>query len=184
MKTKTLILSVLLLLTLQLRAQVKQEKYDFRMGTGVSILGTGDMITLNVENEFNFKISPNFSNSVSLNYGKSNLGIRKSASFIQGNINIFVSPFGNKKKNDFRIGLGLSYYDISDAYIESSRTHNGQPDVVIYKLDKRNALGFNIIIEQTYSISNSFLMGFKLFTQSYFNEDINTGAILKFGFKI
>src|ERR1035437_8874666 len=126
MKTKALILAILLNLTLQLKAQEEQEKFDFRIGSGVSLLGSGDMITLNVENEFNFKFSQYFSNSISVNYGRSNSGAYETASFIQGNINLYISPFRNNKRNDFRIGSGLSYYNVSDSYRQSSWYQDGQ----------------------------------------------------------
>jgi hypothetical protein len=181
MTKKILMLLALLILVFHLKGQEKQNKIDIRIGSGISLLGTGDMTTLNIENEVNYKYSRLLSNSVSLQYGRSNSGVWKTASFIQGNLNIFISPFKNDRKNDFRIGTGLGCYTISDAYQESAEYSNGQLVDEDYKFEIRNSFGINFILENTYSITDRFLIGLKLFTQPYFNGDINTGGLLKFG---
>lgn len=181
MTKKILTLLTLLILVSHLKGQERQDKIDIRIGSGISLLGTGDMTTLNIENEVNYKYNRLLSNSVSLQYGRSNSGVWKTASFIQGNLNIFISPFKNDRKNDFRIGTGLGYYMISDAYLESAEYSNGQLVDEDYKFEIRNSFGINFILENTYSITDRFLIGLKLFTQPYFNGDINTGGLLKLG---
>jgi len=177
---KYIFIVILLLGTLQLFSQEKPKKFDFRFGTGFSLLGTGDMQTINFENEFNFKFSRYFTTSASLVYGRSNSGVYESASFIQGNLNIFISPFRNNRKNDFRFGGGISGYNVSDSFtseIYNNGTYYGQTTVS----EKRNAFGFNIILEDSYIFPNNFLIGLKLFTQPYTNGDINSGVLLKIG---
>jgi len=41
-----------------------------------------------------------------------------------------------------------------------------------------------MIIENTFSISNELLLGIKLYSQPYFNGDINSGFLLKLGVKL
>jgi len=170
-------LTIILLVTaIQINAQDIQKKIDVRFGVGVSLLGTGDMTTINFENEVNYKLNKNFATSLTLNYGKSISGIYQSSSYIQGNVNIFFSPFKNSRKNDFRIGTGFSIMNISDScYWEQSSP---------YHYNKRNSSGFNIIIEDTYLVTKKMLIGLKLFNQPYLNGDINSGILLKCGFKL
>jgi hypothetical protein len=167
-----------------LNAQDKPKKFDIRFGIGISLLGTGDMTTINFENEINYKFSQYFSTSFSLNFGRSNSGVFETSSYIQGNLNIFVSPFRNNKKNDFRVGSGFSIMNISDSYYFEPDCNVGTEQLSPYHFNRRNSYGFNIIIEDTYSINDRFLIGLKLFTQPYTNGDINSGILLKLGLKI
>lgn len=171
----------MLMSSIQVMAQQEKSNVTLRFGSGVSLLGTGDMITLNIENEINYKLSPIFSGSASLNYGHSNTGVYEIASFLQGNLNLFLAPFGNTSKNVFRIGTGLSYYNVSDADKITGLCGVGQPVEQTSFFDTRNALGYNLIVENTYAIIDRFLIGLKLFTQSYINGDINSGVMLKAG---
>jgi hypothetical protein len=181
MKTKTFIFILAAFLSLQAIGQENTNKLDLRLGTGVSLLGSGDMITFNFENELNVKINQYFSSSASINLGRSNYGVSETASFVQGNLNVFFSPLKNNKRFDFRVGTGLSYYNISVAYESSQYWENGVLVDTDYEFDNRNSLGFNIIIENSYLITDKFLVGLKLFTQPYNNGDINSGVMLKFG---
>jgi len=179
---KGYLLMVLFLITIPLSAQEEKKMFDVRFGIGTSLLGSGDMRTLTIENELNYKISRYFGGSLSMDFGRSNAGVYETASFIQGNLNLFVSPFKNSGLNDFRIGAGLSIMNVSDAYLQSADYVNGQLVDADYQFDLRNSLGYSIIIEDTYSITDKFLVGLKVFTQPYSNGDINSGILLKFGF--
>lgn len=181
---KNLIIVVVILLAINANAQKAQPRFDFRFGVGTSLLGTGDMRTTMLESEFNYFMNTLFSSSISLGYGRSNDGVFETASFFQGNLNVYVSPFRNHKRNDFRIGTGVSYMNISDVYLESAEYANGVVVDEDYEFETRNTVGFNILLENTYSITEKFMIGLKLFTQPYENGDINTGAILKVGIKI
>lgn len=168
MKIKFLILTVSIFLSFYLFGQEKQKKLDFRIGSGISLLGSGDLLAFNYENELNLKLNRYFSSSLSFNLGRNN---DRLASFLQGNLNIFLSPFNNVRKFDFKVGTGLTYYTISDTH----KIEGG------YKLNKRKSLGFNMIIENTYMITDKYLIAVKLFSQPYFNSDINSGILLKLG---
>ena len=182
MKIKTIILVTLTLFTLQIKGQEKINKLDLRFGTGISLLGSGDMITFNLENEVNLYLNQYFTNSFSLNFGYSNIGISESSSFIQGNVNIFISPFKNNKQFDFRVGTGLTFYNVTEVYLTNRLTENGYVDEYVHA--NRSSKGFNINIENTYMLTDKFSVGLKLFSQLYKNYDTNLGALIKFGLKI
>lgn len=159
-------------------------KADIRIGVARTILGTGDIRTTTFETELNYKINSFFTTAVSLNYGIGDDQTIGTASYIQGNTNIFISPFRNTRVFDFRLGGGLSYYLVSDITAQSTSCGPNGCFVDEYVYDRRRELGYNIITEFVYRINESYLVGFKLYTQPYFNGDINSGLMIKFGIKI
>ncbi len=181
MKTKLIISLLVIFFSAQLFGQENVRKVDVRLGAGLSLLGTGDMRTFNYENELNIKLNKYFSSSISINLGRSNRGVFETSSFTQGNLNIFISPFKNTGRLDFRIGTGLTYYNISDAYISSQYWVNRVLINNSCKFDNRNSFGYNVVIESSFLITDRFLVGVKAFTQPYINGDINSGAMLKLG---
>ena len=182
---KTLIFLILLLFTIPLFAQEENRNFDIRFGVGRTILGSGDMITLTFENELNYKINPYFTTALSVNYGRSNYGVFETASYVQGNLNLYLSPFKNTNRNDFRVGTGLSLFHVSDAYLLSAY-YDAKGNLIDanYGFDVRSSFGYSIILEDTYTIRNRFLVGLKLFTQPYFSGDLNSGLLLKAGVKL
>ena len=180
---RKLLTIIILLGSLQLAAQDSEKKWDLRFGAGVSLLGTGDMTTLNLENEMNFVFNPYLETSLSIAYGRSNSGIYEATSFIQGNLNIFVSPFKNTRRNDFRAGAGISLMNVADAFQNEAECGVGPEQTPFCHFDSRNSFGYNIIIENTYLVTQKFLAGLKLFTQPFVNGDLNSGITLKFGLK-
>lgn len=178
---KIITIGLLICLATYLSAQVNTKKVDLKFGIGTSLQGSGDMTTLSFENELNYKINKYFSISFAIDYGKSDRGVNASTSLVQGNLNIYFSPFKNSGKNNFKIGTGLSAMKVSDFYALSITQENYGVTTGDFVFEKRNSLGFNIIIENEYILSKKYLIGLKLFTQPYFNGDISTGGFLKFG---
>ena len=95
---KVLFILFSLLLSVQLLAQEPNRNFDIRFGAGLSLLGTGDMRGTMFENEINYKVNQYIATALSVGYGKSNDGVYETASFIQGNINAYISPFKNSRK--------------------------------------------------------------------------------------
>ncbi|NPA35603.1 MAG: hypothetical protein GXO47_02025 [Chlorobi bacterium] len=210
-------LSLFILLTVFVNSYAQEEparkKFDIRFGLGWSLLGTGDLGAFNFENEFNFRFSRYFTASASFSFGRVTseredviianlvddsgnivyssteiLNWPHYGSFLQGNINIFISPFRNNRFNDFRIGAGISVYNMSEAYVQG---YSSVPDewrpvygdyFVTWDDDKRTSLGWNLIIEDTFIFKEKFLIGVKAFTQPYINGDINSGFMGKLGY--
>ena len=164
-------------------AQDKTPEIDFRIGLGSSILGSGDLITTMVENEFNLKFNKYFAGSISLVFGSSKAPTR-GAAFWQGNGNLFISPFKNNQVFDLRFGGGFTAYTIEDYYRSYAEWRDGILVATEYTFRRRSAGGFNIIIETSTNISKKTLLGVKLFTQPYSNGDINSGVLFKLGRKL
>lgn len=183
MKNLTLII-IAALIGFTANAQGTESKLDLRFGIGGSFLGTGGMRTIMFENEANLQLNRYLALGGGLGFAKSHNGVIDQASFLQLNANVYISPFKNIRKNDFRIGTGLSWYSVSDSYQLLSISHNGEIVDSEHKSDKRNSLGFNAVVENTYSVTERLLLGLKLFTQPYQNGDINSGILLKFGVRI
>jgi len=179
-----ILIAITVLISFIGNAQDIKSRVDLRFGIGTSLLGTGDMQTIMFDNEVNMKLNSYFTLGGGLGYGKSDNGVFLQASFVQLNANIYISPFKNSRRNDFRIGTGPSWYSVSDVYQSSARYQNGQLVDAEYEFDKRSSIGFNLIIENTYLIKEKYLLGLKLFTQPYLNGDINSGILLKLGVNI
>jgi hypothetical protein len=136
------------------------------------------------ENELNFTPNNYLAVGLSVGYGKSDEGVYVLASFIESNANVYLSPFKNNKRNDFRLGAGISYFKVSDSFLFSEEWGGGVLIDADYKFEFRSTYGLNIIVEDTYMITDKFLLGLKIYTQPYFNGDINSGVMLKVGMKI
>lgn len=181
---RNFLLIFMLICSINLYGQTNLSKVDIRFGMGLSLLGSGDIIVKNYENEINYKINNYLTSSLSLNIGTGKSGIYNIVYFTQTNLNLYLSMFKNNKKNDFRIGGGFTYYSINEMILVSSYWRDGILIDRDYKDDERKSIGFNVIIENTYSITKKILVGVKIITQPYFNGDINTGWFIKTGIKI
>lgn len=188
---KKLLIIVATLFSFTAFAQNKPDRCDIRLGVGSSLLGSGDVQTTMLDIEFNYKLNNYFTVAPSIALGNSNASDRSGANFKQGNLNLFFSPLRNNRINDFRIGAGLTAYTINDYYLRGETNYypNGNPterpiSVKEYNFNFRNAVGGNIIIENTVTIARKYLLGAKVFTQPYLNGDINSGVMVKFGVKI
>jgi hypothetical protein len=179
-KKYVLIVFVVLFSILMVFADEDTRKFDFRTGLGYSFLGTGDMSGVYIENELNYKLSHYLTSSVSFGLGECFSGVLRAAAYLQGNVNLFLSPFKNTGKYDLRVGVGLSLnkvFDIRQNYFNN--IDEGVYDV--YSYENRSSIGYNIIIEYSYTIYDNYLIGVKLYTQPYENGDINSGISFKFG---
>ncbi len=157
--------------------------FDFNFGVGTSFIGAGDFVTLMFENEVGLNLNPYFATSLSLGYGKSNYGAFDAVSFLQTNLNLFISPFKNVKRNNFRIGLGIAHYK-SDYYYRSSVWFINEEVVdeeYIFKME--NTFGTSIVLENTYLITSKMMLGVKLFSILH-GGPTNSGVVLRVGMKL
>jgi hypothetical protein len=182
---KKILFFVLLFTSPHLFAQKEISKFDIRLGSGLSIFGTGDIVMITMENEVNYRINKYFTTSIALNYGGNLPYEFENARYWQGAMNLYLSPFKNIRHNDFRIGTGLTTYALSDnQYGIMMNLENGEKIAYGNYVRKRDSWGYSIIAEDTYAIKNKYLIGLKFFTQPYNNGDIHTGILLKLGIKI
>ncbi|SRR5690554_571681 len=167
---KQIIISLFLILftVMAVNAQMGEKDADIRVGLGVSQFKGEEGLLLLSEYELNAKLSDYFTiaPSIILEHD-ANLDI-ESANFFQANLNAFGSPSRNDRQNDFRMGGGLSFYRLSQRGDYATRS----------------ALGLNLMLENTYTFNDFFLIGIKAFIQPYFNRDIHYGAFLKVGINL
>ncbi len=161
-----------------LSAQERISKFDFKFGTGFGFMGSGDMRTLSLENELNYKINNYLTAAASLGYGKGERGVHDHTAYLMGSVNVFVSPFKNNKRNNFRIGGGASVFNHTNVYMISWNDRDG----ATYEIFKVKTTGFNVIIEDEQRIGSHLLIGAKLYmTAGLAQGGIVSGAMLKVG---
>ena len=180
---KKIIFILSLSLTFNVFSQESVSKFDFRLGYGTTFLGTGDMHTLAFENELNYHINSYFTVSPSIGFATSNYGVHEIANYMQGNVNLFYSPFKNNNTNDFRIGLGTSYLNYSYSFEFERQTLTNGKDYSRYFFPTENDFGMNVTLENTFKLSQRLLLGIKAFTQIY-THNINSGVMVKVGYSL
>lgn len=198
---KTTFFIIAIIIAFELNAQENQHKFDFKVGSGVSTFSTTwtPTLTLGFENEMNYKINSYFSTSVGVNYGRGDSRVDYynhiliHNDYLLGSLNIFISPFRNNKKNNFRIGAGFSYLNLNVTDSNENTTDNTTdfwPMSVpytsyspSYTLEKINSGMYNVIIEDEQLVFSNYLIGGKL----YFSADgrhfgqMMIGCLLKLG---
>ncbi|MCF6365862.1 MAG: hypothetical protein L3J35_06620 [Bacteroidales bacterium] len=167
---KKLFVILLILSTIQIFSQTKRKKFNFQIGGGPSIHNFYyNQITF--ETELNYYINKYFTTSFSFNYTKGDVFEIVYYEYFQPNLTLFISPFKNNRKNDFRLGYGISELFFI----------NLTNDKKIHKT------GHNIVIEDNYKIKNKYIIGLKLFGQTYLHskregyEHGDFGGLLKIG---
>lgn len=156
-----------------------QTNKTFQIGLGSSFLGSGDILAGVLEVELGYKLNPYFSTTFGLNsaLGYENIELRETTSYQQGNANIYLSPFQNNRKVDFKIGTGISANYIVERRMDFLSSIAPAP----YISESRFSVGINMIVETTFVLQNNFLLGFKGFIQPYISGDINSGILVKIG---
>jgi hypothetical protein len=176
---KKLILISLLICSIGIYAQEKFSRFSYTFGTGASLLGTGDMIVLYVENEVDYKFNTHLSGAININYATSGWGVNEHASLIQEQVIAFLTPFKAKEINGFKLGIGITMSQLSNVY-ESGSTYSGTTLINrTYGYFKESSSSLILIIEDDYEITDRYLMGFKLFAQA----DATYGMLVKTGIK-
>lgn len=184
MKTVLSLMLCLLFFHVQGQQANPTSKLDLKLGAGVALSGSGDMLMTLIDNSLDWRATPYFTPSVSLLYGKSDRGLNLTSSLLQGNLNLFFSPFRNTRRNNFRIGTGLSVMGISNVY-ESGRTYiDGQFAYSEYAIEKDRTFGLNVLIEHEILLGDRCLLGLQAYTKMYQSGDILTGAMVKMGVRL
>ena len=178
----TLLFSLLFLSGMTFAQGKYTEGYDLRAGVNYAALTSGETSEeMEIyEVELNYKMCPFITYAAAINYGKTNEIATVPSNYLQGNLNLYISPFTNNGKNDFRIGTGFSYSNVSQAIIQtkSGKTLNIDGDM---EMLQRSGVGYSLIVENTYTLNKYFFIGVKLYTQKYPVLENRRGAMLKFG---
>jgi len=186
MRTSIIIALITLLPISGLFAQEDySNKVDLKIGAGLGFMGWGDVTTLSFENEFNYKANNYFTAAAGFGIGRS-IGngddvFERHSDYLQGSVNIFVSPFKNNKRNNFRIGGGYTYIHQATAYIGGIQYEPFYE--VRYGKDQYSAHCFTAIVENEYKITTRLMIGVKLFCIGNFKDgDAEmSGGLIKFG---
>lgn len=155
-----------------------------QIGAGLLLAGTGDVVCRQMETELSVKLNNYFAIAGNITFGKSVGSDFDQSAFYQFNSNILVSPFKNSRKNDFRMGTGLSISDVTDVYDTERMFDNNQLVYTKAVIDKRTSTGINFIFDYQYHASQRFVVGARLLNQQYTNGDINTGFLVRMGWKL
>lgn len=178
---KTFIVIILSTVILNMTAQERTQKFDFKIGSGLGFMGSGDLTALCFENELNYKLNNYFSTSISLGIGRSVEFKDNHNDYLQGSLNLFISPFRNDKRNNFKLGLGYTRINEAVTYLSSSYYY---PNTYLneFEYSGTSINGFNMIIENEYKITSRFLIGCKLFVTGGIEEGgIVSGGMIKLG---
>jgi hypothetical protein len=182
-RTIFFIIAITVTIISSLNAQENKHKYDFKVGAGLRIMGKTDL-NMCYENELNYKLNDYVSSSVSLGFGRSVEYLEEHNAFIQASFNLFVSPFKNYKRNNFKIGLGFTHINDAITYIYSTGDSPNSPTANNPKYTYFNyaVTGFNLIVENEYQINSKFLIGGKLFASGLiFEGHLFSAAMIKMG---
>ncbi len=178
---KSLLSFLILSLSMCLYAQENEKNMDLKFGTGIGFMGSGDLTSFCFENELNYKLNHYFSSSVSIGIGRSVKYRDNHNDYLQGSLNLFISPFKNNKQNNFKIGVGYTLINETVSYLSSSYYYNNVR-INNYEYSAETINGFNVIIENEYKINSKFLIGGKLFMTAGIEQGgIVNGGMIKFG---
>jgi len=181
MMKKTVLIFITLITVFNVTAQVNTHKLDFKIGSGIGFMGDGDLTALCLENELNYKLNSYLSTSISLGVARSLVNENRHNDYLQGSLNLFISPFRNNRLNNFKIGAGYTRVNEAISYWASSFYYN---DTYIKKYEYSTSTinGFNVIVEDEYMISSRFLIGGKLFVTGGIEEGgVVSGGMIKLG---
>jgi len=175
-----LLITLVAIITTNLIAQENSSKFDYKLGTGISIMGSGDLFVLSFENELNYKLTNYISTSLGIGIGRSVQTIDRNNNYLLGGLNLFVSPFRNDKKNNFKFGLGYTLINESVTYKVYITNPNNVWPIHNYYSNVLNC--FNVIIEDEKKITSKYLIGGKLFMTAGIKEGgVLIGGMLKLG---
>ena len=207
---KRIILILCLMSTLNLLySQENPRKIDFKIGVGISLDG-GDEPQLSFENELSYKLNNYFSTSLYFGLGNSlrstdrmlvntkydfdNIeGLQRSyvdyaTDYLHAGVNLFVSPFKNNKRNNFKIGLGLGVGVRKDFATQKIYVYNGKFYDYLATITgevRRSSVAYNIVLEDEYWIHPRFSIGGKVFCAGLFNDNGGAiGAMIKLGISL
>lgn len=158
----------------------QNSKFSYHLNTGWGFLGDGDLPALSLENELTYNIDHYFSTSVILGIGRNLVTEHAQSDYLLGSLDLYISPFKNNRRNNFKLGGGYSYIDISNTYVIVRYYDNGTKyDFYDYYTNRQHA--FNITVEDEFKINSRYMVGIK----AYIIGNKDQGGILSgFSFKL
>ena len=179
---RTVLITIALIAVFNLGAQVNTHKLDYKFGAGLGFMGSGDVMAQSFENELTYKLNSYFSTSISLGLGRTFKDVQSHNDYMSGSLNLFISPFKNNRRNNFKIGAGYTLINETASYSSydinySEGTYNPNFNYLTQMVN-----GFSMILEDEYMIGSRFLLGGKIFVTGGVEEGgIVSGGMIKVG---
>lgn len=187
------ILILLILIPLFLKSQNLPNKI-VKLGTGVSLIGSGDLGFHHFDLEYYKSLNRYFSISTSLTSGYGFNNYNSPAAFlIKPNLNILFSLLKNRRKFNIEIGGGLALQYVSAKKVTRRKFINGQLVEIQYRNDNYQSIGYNLMLENSYRINPNHMVAIRAFITPYFNtdrfttfftNDIHSGIQISWGFML
>lgn len=151
--------------------QTKGSASSLRVGVGRSILGTGDIRSVEIDGEFMYRLSSYFAAGLHISYGTNVKRDRIiSYSLWKSGLTLYINPFRSTTFFNPQVGGGINFYDAN--FIRRISSSQG------YISDGSSAFGLSIIVRNTFRLSNLNCIVLSLFVNPYFNNNINSGVSL------
>jgi len=169
-------------------SQEKASTLDFKVGVGLGHWINSNLNMFRFENEFTKKWNRSLSSSLSINFASGGNTYLQTLTLLNGNINCFLSPFGNQKKNNFKIGTGISFIHIRETvvtYFDNFPPYYDNPRQ-LYEVNKRQLASYNLVIDDEIVLGDKYLIGVRLMMQPYRVQTGDTfwGLLFKCGIKL
>lgn len=166
-------------------AQETESGTWLRLGSGVSLLGTGDLGIHHFDTELHYRLNRFLAVNSSFTYGYGfNNYNSPVTNMLKGNANLLFAPFSYKRRYQLEIGGGLAYHHVSSMAVISRKFTNGEIVETQYRHFLYRSFGYNVILENSFRINDKYRLGLKIFITPYFNLDIHSGLELKWGIKL
>ncbi|MCB0654865.1 MAG: hypothetical protein KDC57_01950 [Saprospiraceae bacterium] len=178
MRALNTFLFILLLLS-STSSQIPLSRWDLRIGAGASFPGIRSITPVLLENEVNYTLNDLLTTSLGIDVAWGKNQNHESLSYLQGNLNLFVSPFKNYYRSDLRFGSGLSYWNLLTSLYADSGTSLDQIPIESYTYQY---VGLNAVLEVRSIVFTKSMVGFKLLGQWYHRRIHNYAILLKYGF--
>jgi len=173
---KQLLIVIALIVTMTCVAQEQPSRIDCKAGAGVGFMGSGDVLTLSFENELDYKLNAYFTAAATVGIGRSFETKHDKNDYLHGGLTLYVSPFRNDGKNNFRIGLGYTFINETRLY----QTYANRP--IVYDYFTTNEHATNLVLDYRRQFNSKMSVGGKLYTIGGLEAGgILTGAMLVFG---
>lgn len=185
MKKLTTTFFIILAVSNAMFSQINPHKFDIKLGAGTGFMGGGDIMAMCFENELTYKFNPYLSSSFNVGIGRTFVSIKEHNDYLLGGLNVFVSPFKNNGRNNFKIGGGFNLINETNTYAPSSLNIDKYPKGIYnsgFEHRTNSVAAFSAIIENEYMITSRFLIGIKGFITGSVNDGgIISGGMVKFG---
>ncbi|MEZ7936231.1 MAG: hypothetical protein QMB99_03490 [Paludibacteraceae bacterium] len=166
------------LFVVNISAQQYSNKFEFKIGTGIVLIEKGTYNS-SFENEIGYKLNKLLAASMAISTGRSFDSSVEHNDYLQGGLNIFISPWKNINRNNFKLGIGYALMNRSKTNLHNIFEESKYCKEYIYTSNVVN--GINFILENDYKINSLFTAGGKIYLGMFERSDLTYGAMLHFG---